>query len=146
MIPLGEITNGAIKTVDDLTGAACAILTDDLQHSLTFRLSAEQPARFRFRWQGGLEVAALTPASLHAGSSSGGVRVLDFTRDGEGWVLSLEGDGGGRGEVLLRGEAVEAQGGSVSPLEDGIDTFLLTVDFPGEARRVTRIVHLRPVR
>ncbi len=119
----------------------------DLQHEVTFRLSGSgAPVRLRFAWEGGLEVLPVVPAHLTPGSPSGGVRVLDFTRDGEGWALTLEGDGGGRGEVFLRGEAVRSDQGVLTRSPSLADGYLLAVDFPAGAQRVVRTVRLSPAR
>ncbi len=117
----------------------------DLQHEITVPLSGVGgPVRLHFRWEGGLEVLPFLPTPLRPGSKSGGVRILDFTRDGQAWVLTLEGDGGGQGLVFLRGEAVVAEGGTVTPEGTVPDGYLLTVAFPDTASRVVRTLHLRP--
>ncbi|HSG47773.1 MAG TPA: hypothetical protein VLA43_08185, partial [Longimicrobiales bacterium] len=57
------------------------------------------------RWTGGLSVAApLT--ELVPGQASHGVRVVDFTADGDGgWILELEGEAGWSYDVRLFGDA-----------------------------------------
>lgn len=102
------------------------------------------PVRLRFSWEGGLEVAPRDLPVLAPGSPSGGVRILDFRREGDGWLLTLEGDEGSRGEVLLRGEPVRSQAGTLKALEGLPGAYLLEVDFPAGNPRPLLEVRLRP--
>ena len=88
-----------------------------------------------------LEVYGEPNQKLRRGSRSQGVRVLDFTRDGEAWVLTLEGQGGQEETLFLRGETVEADAGSVLQGENG--AAILTVPFPATGARVVRTISLR---
>ena len=116
----------------------------DLQHQMTFFLSEEVPVRLNFQWDGGLSV--FTPTSDHGpGDRSGGVRILDFVREGEEWILTLEGDGGGQGVVLLRGEGVVTPKGEVlRPSPGETDIFVYRPSFPDTGPRVVRTIRLRP--
>jgi hypothetical protein len=99
-----------------------------------------------------LEVFQRHGESLPQGSPSEGIRILDFTRDGDDWILTVEGDGGGEGEVYLQGDAVETvdneegvKSGPVRVLgleEPGLA--ILRLEFPPSTPRVTRTVRLRP--
>jgi hypothetical protein len=114
----------------------------DQIHEVTFNLQEGSPIEIRFGWEGGLEVEAPT-SSLSLGAQSGGLRVLDFTMDGEEWALLLEGEGGGSQSLTVYGEAVESgdAGTSLTPGPTGQTTIL--VDFPGIGR-VQRTIRLRP--
>ncbi len=115
----------------------------DLQYQLTFPLSEERPIRLRFRWEGGLSV--FTPPSPHRpGDRSTGIRILDFLRDGEEWVLTLEGDGGADGSVHLLGEAVVTEEGEVIGPPSGSEAFEYRVTFPNTGHRVIQTFHLAP--
>jgi hypothetical protein len=119
----------------------------DLQHEVTLRLPGRGAStRLRFTWEGGLEALPVVPARIPPGSTSQGVRVLDFTRDGDGWLLTLEGDGGQTGEVLLRGQPAYADHGDLSPAAGLPDGQRLTVEFPAGAPRTVRAIRLTPAR
>ena len=111
---------------------------------LAFTLREDAPVDLRFGWEGGLEVGP--PAgSVSVGARSGGLRVLDFTMEGEEWVLLLEGDGGERLQLALYGEAVETGGGEVLPPSGPGGETTILVDFPGDGR-VQKTLRLRSVR
>jgi len=114
----------------------------DIQHELTFTLEEGSPVRIRYLWDGGLEVYRAFQESLHPGSPSQGVRILDFVRDGEGWLLTVEGAGGGEETVFLRGESVVAEGARISRFE-GPETSILEIPFPNTGPRVVRTLRLR---
>ncbi len=118
----------------------------DLQLPVTVHLSEGDTVRLRFAWEGGLEVFPDFGPRLRPGERSGGIRILDFTRGagGEDWSLTLEGDGGGTGSVLLRGEEIVPGEGVLSPIAGTDDMYRLTVSFDGGSSRVVRTVHLRP--
>ena len=119
-----------------------AVGIHDLQHQVTLRLDESQPVHLHFQWEGGLEVYT-TPRSLPPGSPSGGPRILDFVREGEDWILTVEGDGGGRAEVFLRGEPVEALEDDVHLRQEGENVVALVLDFPNVSARQVRTIHLR---
>jgi len=116
----------------------------DLQYEVSLLLSEDRPARLRFRWEGGLQV--FTPPSLPTpGDRSGGVRILDFLREGDQWILTVEGDGGGAGVVNFRGETVVTPEGEVlEPSPAGSEIVSLRLAFPDTGARVVRTVRLRP--
>lgn len=116
----------------------------DIQHHLTFELQEGDEVRMDYRWKGGLEVYPAVPTALAPGSPSGGVRILDFTPDGDGWRLEVEGDGGSTGTVLVRGEAVEAEGGRMGKRDPETGQAALEVIFPDTGPRVIRTVRLQP--
>ena len=102
-------------------------------HEVTFTLREDAPVEFRFAWEGGLEVDP--PAtSVPFGARSGGLRILDFTMEGEDWVLLLEGDGGRSHPVTVFGEPVETGGGEVIPPPGPPGETTILVDFPGQGR------------
>jgi len=117
----------------------------DIQHTTTFRLEEGRPVHLGYSWEGGLAVSPFhLELDVPPGNPSLGVRILDFTRDAEGWTLVMEGDGGRAGTVLLMGEAVQADDGAVSErvLDTGRAT--LEVNFPDTGARVIRTVRLKP--
>ncbi|MFH1764674.1 MAG: GH116 family glycosyl hydrolase [Gemmatimonadota bacterium] len=118
----------------------------EIQHEITFRLAEGSPVRLSFRWEGGLEVYPGFDPRLSPGVSSRGPRILDFTRDGEDWVLTVEGEGGAGGTVFLQGVDVEADGGSIEPRQGEPGVSVLMVEFPNEGPRVVRTLRLRPRR
>jgi hypothetical protein len=114
---------------------------------VTFTLSEDPDGvGLRFRWEGGLEVVPQVPERLAPGSVSDGVRILDFTRDGDGWALTLEGDGGALLEVGLRGQEVTADMGVVTSDPARPPAQKLTLELPGAGSRVVRTIRLRPLR
>jgi hypothetical protein len=114
----------------------------DQIHETTFLLREGEPVELLFSWEGGLEV--LPPGGpLPVGSRGGGLRVLDFTMDGEEWLLSVEGDGGTRPEILLHGSPVISREPGVFPASSLDETTRLLVAFPGTGR-VRRTVRLLP--
>jgi hypothetical protein len=115
----------------------------DLEYEVTFPLMEEHPVHFGFRWEGGLSVFT-PPAVPRPGDRSGGIRILDFVRQGEAWVLTVEGDGGRDGVVHLRGETVVTADGEVLGPTPESETFAYRVAFPDTAPRVQRILRLRP--
>jgi hypothetical protein len=114
----------------------------DTQYSQALELKEGDPTILRIHWQGGLEVVPDVP-ELVAGVRSGGIRVLDFTRDGDLWMLELEGDGGSDGFVVLRGEQVVTDGSGVAVEWGEDDAGHLLVTFPETGERVQRTIRLR---
>jgi len=113
----------------------------DIQHELTFTLSEGQPVHLSFQWEGGLEVYREPHETLDRGSRSRGPRILDFTREGDDWVLIVEGQGGSEETIYLRGVAVDADTGSVRTGEDGAG--ILSIPFSRIGDRVVETVRLR---
>lgn len=114
----------------------------DTQYSEALELEEGEPAILRIHWQGGLEVVPDVP-ELVTGTRSGGIRVLDFYRDGDLWMLELEGDGGSDGVVVLRGEQVVTDGSGVAVEWGEDDTGRLLVTFPESGKRTRRTIRLR---
>jgi glycogen debranching enzyme len=114
----------------------------DLQQRATFSLMEGRPVHLTFRWTGGLEVHPAPPARVMPGARSGGIRILDFRRDGEDWLLRVEGEGGREGRVMLAGEPVEPDVGQVT-LDEESGARILAIPFPASSPRVIRIVRLR---
>jgi len=114
----------------------------DQTHELTFTLAEGAPADFRFSWEGGLAVEP-PELPLTLGEASGGLRVLDFSMEGEEWVLVLEGDGGQTHHLTLFGEPVESVDGQGPSPHGAGGTMILPVKFPG-THRVQRTIRLRP--
>lgn len=113
----------------------------DQTHELTFLLQEGHPVELRFSWEGGLEV--VPPGGRTAlGSRSDGLRVLDFTMDGEDWLLTLEGEGGRSQEIALRGGPLTSEEKGVSLTRDPSGATRLLVAFPGSGR-VRRTLRLR---
>lgn len=111
---------------------------------VTITLEEGTHSELNFDWDGGLVVEPPT-GPLVLGSPSGGLRVLDFTMEGEEWVLLLEGDGGASHWVTVYGEGIETDEADVSPsLGPPVGTSL-RVEFPGTGR-VQKTIHLRPSR
>jgi len=117
----------------------------DIQHRLTFTLSEGKPIQLKFRWDDGLEAYQASEEGLPPGSPSQGPRILDFTLDGEDWLLTVEGEGGQEETVFLRGKLVETEDGRITRLRD-VDTSMLRIPFPDLSLRVVRTVRLRPAR
>ncbi len=117
----------------------------DIQHQLTFTLSERSSVQLRFEWDGGLEVYRGVDEELAVGSSSRGPRILDFTREGEVRLLTVEGEGGKEETVFLRGEAVETEGGRITRLGERGKS-ILEIPFPDSGPRVVRTIRLRPAR
>lgn len=117
----------------------------DIQHQLTFTPSERSSVQLRFEWDGGLEVYRGVDEELAVGSSSRGPRILDFTREGEVWLLAVEGEGGKEETVFLRGEAVETEGGRITRLGERGKS-ILEISFPDSGPRVVRTIRLRPAR
>ena len=116
----------------------------DIQHEITFNLTEGVTVRLSFQWEGGLEVYPGFDPLLSPGVSSRGLRILDFTWDGEEWALTVEGEGGAGGTVFLLGEPVDAEGGRIGLRQEGIGRSFLMIDFPDDGPRVVRTVRLRP--
>jgi hypothetical protein len=116
----------------------------DLQQEMAFTLQQGSPVRLSFQWAGGLEAYTEIQPGLSPGARSGGIRVLDFREVGEGWILSLEGDGGTAGSVRLLGASVfaEDEGAEVRPEAEG--RWVLSVRFPHGEPRAVRTIHLVP--
>ncbi|MBT8398208.1 MAG: hypothetical protein KJN92_14645, partial [Gemmatimonadetes bacterium] len=144
-IPLG---GGDIRMegAPDGTRSRIAEGPHDIQHSVTFTLREDTPITLEYQWTGGLEVFQRHPASLPPGSPSSGPRILDFTRDGEDWLLTVEGEGGTQDGLYLQGEPVVVVGPDNARIWTALDgdTRGLWIDFPDSGPRVVRTVRLRP--
>jgi hypothetical protein len=141
-LPLGARNTRAATNLDNERGRQ-SMSRHDLQHELTFTMREGEPVHLSFRWDGGLEVYREPNEKLARGSRSGGPRILDFSRNAEDWVLVVEGESGQEETLFLRGEAVDADIGSVSQGEDG--AAILTVPFPPTGERAVQAVRLRKV-
>lgn len=115
----------------------------EIQIRTAFTLSEGVPVHLAFRWTGGLEVHTDLSEKLLPGSTSRGPRILDFTREGDDWILVVEGEGGTEESVLLRGEATRPDIGRITlPVEGG--PWVLRVPFPDSGARVVRTIRLSP--
>ncbi len=114
----------------------------EIQGRATFTLSEGTPVRLAFQWSGGLEVYTDLSQELLPGSISRGARILDFTREGEDWILVVEGEGGREESVLLMGEPVLAEVGRILPHVEG-GPWKLQIPFPESGSRVTRTIRIR---
>ncbi len=94
-------------------------------------------------WEGGLTVAP-PRIDLEPGQRSGGARVIDLVAEGDGWMLTVEGDAGREYDFGLFGTAVEAEvvGGGAEVV--GVGDGGVRVRFSGDAGRVMVRVHLTP--
>jgi hypothetical protein len=117
----------------------------DIRHEVTFSLTEGSPVRLLFQWAGGLEVYPTIDTGLTPGITSHGLRILDFGRDDDAWVLTVEGDGGSKEVVHLLGEAVEADGARLGQRDDETGRSELEIEFPSEGPRVVRTLRIRPV-
>ncbi|MEJ2202712.1 MAG: GH116 family glycosyl hydrolase [Gemmatimonadota bacterium] len=117
----------------------------DLTVTRTLTVEEGATAYAEVTWDGGLSVAAPL-VDLLPGQPSGGVRVVDFTGDADGWLLELEGTAGRTYGLRLFGVApmvTEAAGATaeVQPRE-GVadDPHVLHVTFQaGSGRGLARI-------
>ena len=143
-IPLGAENIQLVGEPGELRGRL-AVGPHDLQHEVTFDLQDGVPIRLRYHWTGGLEVYQRPAPEMKPGSPSQGIRILDFTREGEDWLLTLEGEGGERGRVFLQGVLVEvlgAENARVFRLSDPNSSFL-ELEFPDSEPRVAQTIRLR---
>jgi len=121
----------------------------DGQLSLGATISEGSPAVFSAYWRGGLSVAAPT-VDLVPGQPSSGVRVVDFTGDGEGWLLELEGEAGHAYDVHLYGAVPElgTVTGADATIRSGTgaprDPHVLHVRFPDGDGRENASIRLGP--
>ena len=69
---------------------------------------------------------------------------VDFLMDGEGWVLSVEGEGGTEESVHLLGSMVAVEEDGVEVLREGEGRSALRIRFPDGEPRVIRTVRLTP--
>ena len=94
-------------------------------------------------WEGGLAVAP-PRIDLEPGETSGGLRILDFIADADGWNLSVEGTAGRTYEVEFFGtpvvSAVTGGAALVSERGDGV----IAVEFAEGEGRVSATVRLTP--
>jgi len=116
----------------------------DIQHQVTLPMTQGRPVNLSFRWEGGLEVYTGFDEDFQPGEPSKGPRILDFTREGEEWILTVEGDGGESSGVFLQGERFEADMGQITGGEGENGRAFLSLEFPDTAPRVVLTVRLRP--
>ena len=143
-IPLGAEDIRLVGEPGALRGRS-AVGPHDLQHEVAFELQEGMPIRLRYHWVGGLEVYQRLAPELKPGSPSQGIRILDFTRGGDDWLLTLEGEGGEGGRIFLQGvlvEAVAAGNALVGRLEEPGASFL-QIEFPDSSPRVVQTIRLR---
>ena len=114
----------------------------DVQVEMGFTLREGSPVRLSFQWTGGLEVSTQPEPALSQGARSGGVRILDFTMDGDEWVLEVEGEGGSDGRVNLFGSSVSANEEGVEVMEGEPGRAVLQMSFPGGESRSLRTLRL----
>jgi len=157
-VPLGA--RSILAGVGDMAPGGTSHAGDDLppdvlwgphDGTITQTLAVREGGTYRANafWQGGLSVAAPL-RRLVPGQKSTGVRVVDFTAEGVGWLLELEGQAGLAYDVRLFGEApslgdVDGAEATVTPASGGpLDPHLLHVRFPGGQGRMLAAIHLRP--
>ncbi len=108
----------------------------------TVFLREDRPAQLEYRWVGGLSVEP-PDLPLKLGATSGGLRILDFLREDDTWVLELEGDGGKSHTLVLFGEALETEDGIRMDPDPGSGRMALSVPFQGQGR-VVKTLRLKP--
>ncbi len=94
-------------------------------------------------WTGGLTVQP-PRVDLMPGQRSSGVRIIDFTRDASGWLLTLEGASGATYTIDVFGERVTSDDARVEPITE--THAALTITFPAGTGRSVRTIPLRPMR
>ena len=114
-VPLGaEYMDVALQGADQVGGQPEPAGPGTRLPTPRFRLSSGQSATVVISWRGGLAVAP-PRFDLEPGQRSSGLRIIDFERDGVGWLLTVEGTAGQEYLVDLYGTAVQA-----TPVEDGV--------------------------
>ena len=105
---------------------------------------ADHRAEIVVTWESGLAVAP-PRIDLHPGQRSAGLRILDFTAEPAGWILSVEGTAGRSYDIALFGTPVRptvtSGAARVSDSGDGV----IRVDFTGPGARATATVRLIPI-
>jgi hypothetical protein len=103
-LPLGARVTGI--TVD---GRAARFTPQQTSHDLhaPVRMSLRAAANVEIRFAGGAEIVS-PDETVQVGSSSGALRVLDFRRDGNVYVVEVEGVPGREYELLVRSQAAPA--------------------------------------
>ncbi|MGD2120347.1 MAG: GH116 family glycosyl hydrolase [Gemmatimonadota bacterium] len=142
-IPLGATEVRASASVDAALGRQQQGL-HDIQQEMVFTLREEAPVRLSFQWVGGLEAYTEPQPTLSPGAMSGGIRILDFLRDGEDWVLSVEGEGGTQEAVRLLGAAVTVDDDGVEVRGETEEQSALLIRFPAGRPRVVKTIRLSP--
>ena len=94
-------------------------------------------------WTGGLAVAP-PRVDLRPGQRSEGLRILDFTIDAEGWVLSVEGTAGRAYDVGLFGTAVTPAVTSGTARVSDVGDGTIRVGFAEGDGRVRAVIRLVP--
>ena len=115
----------------------------DQTYEVSFTLTDSAPIELGFSWEGGLAVEP-PELLLPLGATSGGLRILDFFLEDDGWVIVLEGDGGRTHPLTLFGEAVETTDDRARPAPGGGGAMVLPVAFSGSGR-VQRTLRLKPL-
>jgi len=148
------------ETSVERTGSAPTLTWGPHDGHLTqgLHLSEGDTATVDVYWNGGLAVEPPT-VNLVPGQESTGLRVVDFTAEGGGWLLELEGQAGHTYALDLYGERPSVAVASgvtaelAAPLSDPAPSrtsgdagprHRLHLDFLGETGRVEAQVHLRP--
>ena len=142
-VPPGTLTHEAPATSEE---GATVIHTDPRETRVerTTRL-VNATTTFRTSWTGGLAVEPPT-TSLEPGQVSGGLRILDFRRDGPAerarWILVVEGERGRAYRVRLHGEPLRSAEGAELLARDGSVT-TIALELPAGTGRTALTVHLR---
>jgi glycogen debranching enzyme len=160
-VPLGardvRVEGGAMVVSREVAGAGRSDSSGpvtwgphDGQVTRRLHLEAGRSASVAVTWKGGLSVE---PPTVHLvpGQESTGVRVVDFTKEGDGWLLELEGQAGrtytldlyGERPSVARASGADARLGADEPSAVGA-RHPLQVRFPAGEGRVEAQVHLRP--
>ena len=110
---------------------------------LGVRVAEGQVVELVASWEGGLTVAP-PRIDLEPGQRSDGARVIDLVAEGDGWMLTVEGDAGREYALGLFGTEVEAEGVGGGAEVVGVGDGGVRVRFLGDAGRVTARVRLTP--
>jgi hypothetical protein len=137
--PGSEETGSSVGSGGGTVGLVRGASGDKLM--TTFTLDGRQSVQWR--WSGGLRVEP-PHIELVPGQRSRGYRVVDFHGDGEGWLLTLEGEGGRSYRVDVYGEAVTARGAEVEDFDEERGRTSIHVRFPSGADRTLHTVRFRP--
>jgi hypothetical protein len=133
----GTVLSSGVAAVDGATGLEVPVRLEGDRHRLVIA------------WIGGLEVVPPRPR-LEPGQASHGLRILDFSFDGRGWALEVEGEAGRSYAVRLVGEPVAVSrvgaGQATVVRGEGSETVLELTFPPGPVSRSTIEVALEAAR
>ena len=133
-----------VAGVEDAAGPEAPVRATEApaaMRTISFRLPEGRSAVVSIGWEGGLAIAP-PRIDLEPGQRSTGLRIIDFEREGEGWLLTIEGTAGLEYTVDLYGTPVQSEpveeGASVAPAPAAPDAgggrFMVAFE-AGEGRR-----------